>query len=84
MNNKKSIKGSSSGLNKKIYLLGFILVIAAIAVWVLGNKSVKSGDPADRLANDFNVKANIPQENMGDLNAVPQEKIDSLFSNLKQ
>jgi hypothetical protein len=83
--NKKSL-GCCSGMNNKLYFLVFGLIVIALTVWIFNSNQriVKKGNSADQLAQDFNVELNIPQNNIGNLDDVPKEKIDSLFSNIKE
>jgi hypothetical protein len=84
--NKKNIAVCRFGLNNRMRLFTFFLIMAALAIWISGcNKNiVKQGNPANDPAKDFNVQLDIPQANAGNINNVPKEKIDSLFGNLKQ
>jgi len=84
--NEKSVLACCFSLNNKMYIFAVFLIIVALAIWISGcnKKVVKQGNSAEEAAKDFNVQINIPQENIGDINKVPKEKVDSLFSNLKK
>lgn len=62
------------------------LVVIALTIWIFNSnqKIVKQGNTADQLAQDFNVQLDVPMENIGSLDDIPKEKIDSLFSDIKE
>ena len=83
--NTKSIS-CCSGRNNRIYFLTLGFIVIALAIWIFNSnqKIVKRGNSADQLAQDFNVEINIPRDKSGDIDSVPKEKIDSLFSNINK
>ena len=66
-------------------MVGAGLIVVAVTIWVFtGNqKVVKQGNTAEQLAQEFNVQLEVPMENIGSLDDIPKEKIDSLFSDIK-
>jgi hypothetical protein len=84
-NIKKKTSKKSTPNNSGLLLVLGILLIAVVAIWVSGcnNKSARQAGSVADAANDFNVEVGIPQDNIGDLDKVPKEELDSLFANLK-
>jgi hypothetical protein len=83
---KKTSGFCCSSANSRIYVLAIVLFIIAVAIWIFGYsyKIVKKADSSNDPAKDFNVQVPISDQNIGNLNSVPKEEIDSLFNNLKK
>ena len=75
-----------SSLNGKLFMIAIGLVVVVVTIWVFtsNQKVVKQGNTAQQLAQDFNVQLDVPMENIGSLDDIPKEKIDSLFSDIKE
>ena len=56
--------------------------LARLSTKITQNKGT-SGQPQNG-ANDYNFTASLPSDKIGNLSNVSQEKIDSLFNNLKK
>lgn len=81
----KKVVGCCSSLNGKLFMIAAGLLVTAVTIWVFTSnpKVVKQGNTAQQLAQDFNVQIDMPMENIGNLDDIPKEKIDSLFSDIK-
>jgi cbb3-type cytochrome oxidase subunit 3 len=77
----KKIMTSRRGL----FLVLGLFLIAVIAIWLSGQnkKIVHQASSTVDLSQDFNVEVGIPPKNVGNLNDVPKEELDSLFANIK-
>lgn len=88
MTNTEKNSLSQSKLNsRRLYIvIGLCLIIALMVIWILANnkKLARLEGSTDDPTNDFNVEVSIPDNNTGDLSAVPKEELDSLFANIKQ
>jgi hypothetical protein len=70
-------------------LIIFVIAIIPVAFMLMdltkklaGLKNAQTNQNLS-VGQDYDFKAQLPSGTVGDINAVPQEKIDSLFSNLK-
>jgi hypothetical protein len=89
-NPNKHLKATNSccyqGNSRLYFLTALVLAVISLTLWISGcnSKLVKRADSTNDPAKDFNVQVPISDENIGNLNNVPKEELDSLFSNLKQ